>query len=121
MALNGRRSGGHEGDTLPTQRLPYRGARDGVGELSSSQSGPGDVPNECRHPDERLGGFGGGTDQADWLVNILPYHSDGLYEIRIVGQDHGDVEPIIEAVVQQVRGEADIRAFLFSLDDSDDN
>lgn len=60
-----------------------------------------------------------GIQHANREAEPLAHHADRLHEVRVVGDDDGDLEVSLEGVHEQVGSEVDIRALLFGLDDLD--
>ena len=54
--------------------------------------------------------------QADPLVVVLPYQAHRFGDVAVVGDDHRAIVGVHPAVIQQMHGEIDVRAFLLGPD-----
>src|ERR671938_488639 len=83
-----------------------------VGELTDAQDARPDVLDEHRSSRCEVAaawGFLVGVDNPDRHSELLAQKVDGLGQVGVIGDHHGDVAVLIEGVAEQVRGEVDVR------------
>ena len=59
-------------------------------------------------------------DHADGLGEVVACHFDRRFQVGVARNEHGAVVFVPEGVKEHVRGDVDVRAFLFRLYDSDE-
>ena len=60
------------------------------------------------------------VDHADGLGKVVVYHFDRRFQVGVARNEYGAVVFVPEGVKEHVRGDVDVRAFLFRLDDTDE-